>query len=116
MQITIDVMTTRKEIYEAILDSEDNQSIIGIACKDLGPGMFMTSVKEILNDGSDQLIVLNSYDITGYFLEKNRILLKNISGVIPFKTVFSNPFLKELQAKAEQQNNDGSQKKPDYIF
>lgn len=113
MQIIIDVITTRKEIHEALLDSEDNQSIIGIASKDLGPGMFMTSVKEILNDGNDQLVVLNSYDITGYFLEKNKILLKNISGVIPFKAVFTNPFLRDL---TEQQNNDESQKKPDYIF
>lgn len=115
MQITIDVITTRKEIYKAILESEDNQSIIGITSRDLGPGMFMTSVKEVLSDGNQQLVVLNSYDITGYFLERNKIFLKNISGVIPFKAVFTNPFLKELQAE-QQQQTDVSQKKPDYIF
>jgi hypothetical protein len=115
MQITIDVITTRKEIFKALVESEENQSIIGITSKDLGEGMFMTSVKEILNDDDDVLIVLNSYDITGYFLEKNRVFLKNITGVIPFKAVFTNPFLKELQLKADRQAQ-AEEKKPDYIF
>lgn len=115
MQITVDVITTRKEIYKALLESEDNQSIIGIASKDLGPGMFLTSVKEILNDDGDVVIVLSSYDTTGYFLEKNRVSLNSITGVIPFKTVFANPFLKELQRKNEPET-ELNEKKPDYIF
>lgn len=115
MQITIDVITARKEIFKALAESADNQCIIGIASKDLGPGMFMTSVKEILNDGDDVIIVLNSYDTTGYFLEKNRIPLKNITGVLPFKAVFTNPFLREVQSEADRKA-EGEEMKPDYIF
>ena len=115
MQITIDVITSRKEIYKALAESEENQSIIGIASNDLGPGMFLTTVKEILDDGSDIAIILSSYDTTGYFLEKNRISLNSITGVLPFKAVFTNPFLKELKQKEEQgseENSNGS----DYIL
>ena len=115
MQITIDVITCKEEIYHALLESEDNQSIIGISSGDLGPGMFMTSVKEIVDEGDDVLIVLNSFDVTGYFLEKNRISLNNISSVLPFKAVFSNPFLREIEEN-EKREKDLQKKKLDYIF
>jgi hypothetical protein len=114
MQITVDVITTRKEIYEALLESEDNQSIIGISSQQLGPGMYLTSVREILNDGDDVIVVLCSYDTTGYFLEKNKVSLNSISGVIPFKAVFQNPFLKELEKEIKSETATGT--KPDYIF
>lgn len=113
MQITVDIITARKEIYNALVESEDHQSIIGIASPELGPGMFMTSVKEVVHEDNDVLIVLSSYDATGYFLEKNIVSLSSITGVIPFKTLFVNPFLKELQ-KREPVLEEG--KKPDYLF
>ena len=114
MQLVIDIITTRRDIYNALVDSQENQSIIGIASKDLGPGMFMTSVKEIVDEEQDVLIVLNSYDTSGYFLEKNKVYLSSITGVLPFKAVFANPFLKALEAK-ERQDDDGPHK-PDYIL
>jgi hypothetical protein len=114
MQVAVDVITTKDEIYEALLlESEDNQSMIGISSEELGPGMFLTSVKEVLNEGDDVVVVLSSYDTTGYFPEKNKVSLGSILGVIPFKAVFRNPFLKELQkeSKASETKPD-----PDYIF
>lgn len=114
MQITVDVITTRRDIYNALCESEDNQSIIGISAGELGPGLYMTMVKEIIDHGDDMLIVLNSYDRTGYFLEKNKIALSDINGVIPFKAVFTNPFLKGL---AESQNDEAGQaRSADYLF
>ncbi|HET9486816.1 MAG TPA: hypothetical protein VFO54_05255 [Chryseosolibacter sp.] len=115
MQITIDVINTREEVYRALVESEENQSIIGIASEELGPGMFLTSVKEVLDDAGEVVVVLNNYDTTGYFLEKNRVSLTSIKGVIPFKAVFRNPFLKELQ-KTENPVTPASERKPDYIF
>ena len=115
MQLVIDIITARKDIFNALVDSEENESIIGIASNDLGQGMFMTSVKEIMEDGEDVLIVLNSYDTSGYFLEKNKVHLSRIKGIIPFRAVFTNPFLKSL---GEQEPHDDSmqQENPDYIF
>src|SRR5688572_6950354 len=114
MQITIDLLTNRDEIYKALLESEDSQSIIGIASEELGPGMFMTSVKDVLHDNSDCLVVLNSYDVTGYFLEKNKISLSKIKSVIPFKAVFTNPFLKGVNR--EGYHETPVQKDLDFIF
>lgn len=114
MQITVDVITTREEIYNALLESEDNQSIIGISSADLGAGMFLTSVREILHDEDEVIVVLSNYDTTGYFLEKNKVSLSSISGVIPFKAVFRNPFLKELEKERKPEREN--EKNPDYIF
>jgi hypothetical protein len=115
MQIVIDIITTREDIHHALVESEENQSIIGIASKDLGQGMFMTTVKEITVEAEDVLIVLNSYDTSGYFLEKNKVHLSRITGIIPFKAVFTNPFLKALEEQ-EPQETSAQQNNPDYIF
>lgn len=120
MQLVIDIITTRRDIYNALVDSEENQSIIGIASQDLGPGMFMTSVKDIIVEDEDILIILNSYDTSGCFLEKNKVHLSNIAGVIPFKAVLTNPFLKALEAREQQdrkqKKSSAQQNSPDYIF
>lgn len=115
MQLIIDIITRQEEIYKALVDSEENQSIVGIASEDLGQGMFMTSVREIIDEGPDALVVLNSYDTSGCFLEKNKVQLSTITGVIPFKAVFTNPFLKALEAE-EQRDSDEKQQSADYIF
>ena len=115
MQITIDLITKRREIYDALRESEENDCILGISSPDLGPGMFMTSVREIIHDGDEIFIVLNSYDSTGYFFEKNRISLDNVTGVLPFKTVFGNPFLKKLQTNGDGPT-DGTNDSPDYVL
>src|SRR5688500_17746094 len=115
MQLVIDIITQREDIYKALVDSEENQSIVGIASEDLGRGMFMTSVKEMIDEGQDVLIVLNSYDTSGCFLEKNKVYLGRITGVIPFKAVFTNPFLKALEAE-ERRDSTVQTQSPDYIF
>ena len=115
MQLVIDIITKREDIYNTLVDSEENQSIIGIASEDLGDGMFMTSVRDIIDEGQDILIVLNNYDTSGYFLEKNKVHLSAITGVIPFKAVFTNPFLKALDAR-EARGSSAQEQIKDYIF
>jgi hypothetical protein len=106
MENSIDLVTNRDEIYKALLESEDSQTIIGIASADLGPGIFMTLVLDIIDDGKDEIAVLNSYDITGYFLEKNKIPIRNITSVIPFRGVFVNPFLKQVHRASTESNHE----------
>jgi hypothetical protein len=115
MENKLDLITGSEQIYSALEESEDCQTIIAIACPDLGPGVFMTFVKEIIVEGGEKIAVVNSYDITGYFLEKNRIPVRNITSVIPFKGVFVNPFLKQLH---QGSRTEAAEKKQDidYIF
>jgi hypothetical protein len=115
MQNTIDLVTNRDEIYNAVLESEDCQTIIGIASEDPGRGIFMTFILEIVHDGNEQIAIFNSYDVTGYFLEKNKIPVKNITSVIPLRGVFVNPFLKHMYAVSEAKGSHEKQD-PDYLF
>jgi hypothetical protein len=84
MRNTIDLVTNRDEIYNALLQSEDCQTIIGIASADV-----MTFILEIIHDGNEQIAILNSYDVTGYFLEKNKMPVKNITSMIRLEASLS---------------------------
>jgi hypothetical protein len=46
---------------------------------------------------SDPVVILKSYDVTGYLLARNNLKLSEIESVIPFTSTFPNPFLKEYQ-------------------
>jgi hypothetical protein len=97
-QIIFDVLTSKTEILNALLESEDSNCIVGINSTEFNAGPVMTVVKEILhNDGEDAIVILNSYDATGYFLDKNKISLASIISVIPFKKIFGNPYMKGIQ-------------------
>jgi hypothetical protein len=97
-QIIFDVLTSKTEILNALLESEDSNCIVGINSTEFNAGPVMTVVKEILhNDGEDAIVILNSYDATGYFLDKNKISLASITSVIPFKKIFGNPYMKGIQ-------------------
>jgi hypothetical protein len=115
MQNIIDLVTNRDEIYKALLESEDCQTIIGIASEDLGPGIFMTFILEIIHEGNEQIAILNSYDVTGHFLEKNKIPVRNITSVISFRGVFVNPFLKHMHEVSDTKDS-GEKQGPDYLF
>jgi hypothetical protein len=115
MEDTIDLVTKPEEILKALQESQNNQTIVGLASPDLGPGIFMTFVLEMIHDGSGEVAVLNSYDITGYFLEKRKIPVKNISSVIPFRGVFVNPFLKQMH-QASKTKSDNEMQNLDYIL
>jgi hypothetical protein len=105
-EVVLDGFSDRDQILNALIESKNSHSIIGITCNEIGSGTFRASVKEIdLLDDGDALIVLSSYDTTGYFLEKNRIRLSQISRVIPFVSFFDNPFLRKIERMKPTQNN-----------
>lgn len=114
MEYTLDLKTEKSDIYNALVESEDCQTVIGITSRDLGPGVFMTCVREIVKEEDIEIAILNSYDITGHFLQTNRVPINNITSVIPFKGVFMNPYVRQFDgAKTEKR---GDKQEPDYIF
>jgi hypothetical protein len=100
----VDVLTTPKEMLNALQDSKANHSTVGINSPMLGSGTFLTCVTDIivLDDlAASPTIVLVSYDVTGYFLPTNILKLEDISSVCPFISKFNNPFVKNFErAKA----------------
>ena len=96
----VDVITSPGSILQALRDSKENHSTIGINSPLLGSGTFLTCVTDIivLDDlAASPTIVLLSYDITGYFLPTNILKLEDISSVCPFVSKFPNPFVKSFE-------------------
>lgn len=93
-----DFIKDPQDVFKALLDSKDRGTAIGIKCRILGKGMFITSVEEILiGDGNENTrIVLKGYDFTGHVLETNNIGLTEIEGVCKFPSKFGNPILNTL--------------------
>lgn len=88
------------QMLHHLMESKNNVTVIGISAPILGNGVFLTSVDDIRPCENDHIIILKGYDVTGYILERNRILLSDIRGVCPFRSPFTNPYLKELTEQA----------------
>lgn len=85
-----------EEILNALQESKDRGTVVGISAAILGNGVFLTSVENVIPADSDHIIVLKGYDVTGYILERNKIRLSDIRAICPFQSKFNNPYLKEL--------------------
>ena len=85
-------------IFKALLASKEKGTAIGIKSAQLGKGMFVTGVEDILiGDGRENTnVILKGYDFTGHVLETNNIRLTDIEGVCQFSSKFGNPILKRL--------------------
>lgn len=83
--------------------------MIGITSPDLGKDTCITAVQDIILDEDDPIIIIKGYDRSGYFLERDTLPLKNITSVIPFTSLFENPFLqgvkKDLDSIKRDQEN-----------
>lgn len=94
----IDIVTDPENMLLELLSSKEGQTVIGINAPVIGQGTYLTCVDDIIiGDEEDIQIVLKGFDVTGYFLEKNLLTIGEIRSVIPFKSAFENPFLKEMQ-------------------
>jgi hypothetical protein len=88
---------TPGQVLDAIIQSNQNRTAIGIRAPGIFNGVLVTGIENIiLDDDSDPIIVLKKYDSNGKFLDRDRLRLSEIESVCPFKSSFENPFLREL--------------------
>lgn len=84
------------EVLNILSESKAYGTAVGISAPNLGSGIYVTAVDDILMD-EDITIVLKNYDITGYILEKNKLKLGEIKSVFPFKSAFENPYMRNIR-------------------
>jgi hypothetical protein len=90
-------ITHSDQILDAIINSNKNNTAIGIRAPGIFNGVLVTGIENIiLNFDGDPIIVLKKYDSNGYFLDRDQLKLSEIESVCPFKSSFENPFLKDL--------------------
>ena len=72
-----DFIREPREVFKALLDSKERGTAIGIKADQLGKGMFVTAIDDILiGDGQENTrIILKGYDFTGHVLETNSVRL-----------------------------------------
>lgn len=92
-----DFIVSKEAIFEALIESKNNEKAIGIYCPSLTDTMVITGIENIMEQEEDVLIILKQYDMSGHMLEKNSIYLSEISSVCPFKSPVKNPFLEHIQ-------------------
>jgi hypothetical protein len=91
-------LSTAEDMINALLQSKENGNVIGIISPALGNGLFMVAVEDIILEDPEPAVKLRSYDITGFFLDKNVLKLSEIRSVCPFQTIFHNPYIAKLRS------------------
>src|SRR6187551_1890270 len=79
----LNVRSEPQEILQALLDSKQSGTAIGIISSALGSDIFTTTVEDIIIHENATLIVLKRFDTTGYILPSYKINLLEILGVWP---------------------------------
>lgn len=97
----VEVKTSPDEIFKCLVESKVSGKMIGIRSPELGKDTYLTAVMDIVLSDEDPLIVIKGYDLSGYFPNKNSLKLKDITSIIPFTSIFENPFLKEMRKERD---------------
>jgi hypothetical protein len=94
--MNLEFVTDQKEILTLLTNSKESNKAIAISSVYTGPGFIVTAVEDIiLGDSGAITVIFKSFDMTGHFLERNKLKLSEINGVIAFESDFENPFIKQ---------------------
>jgi hypothetical protein len=94
------IKNTRAEILAELQHSFEKNNAIGILVKDTNE-LITTAVVDIESDSEtgDYTIHLMDYDLHGYPIDRNRLLLSNIDRVIHFNVPFNDPLYEKERRK-----------------
>lgn len=96
--LSMDLVSDPGEMLNVLAESQACGTAVGLIAPVLGDEIRVTAVENMLI-GDDVTIILKRYDITGYMLETNKVRLSDIKSVCPFKSPFTNPYMRTLKAK-----------------
>jgi hypothetical protein len=85
-----------QKILRILFDSKENGNTIGIRSPLLGEGFFITAVDDIILQEGETTILFKPFDVTGFMLPTNKLLLADIEAACPLISEFRNPFLKNI--------------------
>lgn len=94
-KLSMELVSDPDDMLHILTDSKTNGTAVGIKAPNLGNGIYVTAVDDIVID-QEITIVLKNYDITGYMLETNKLKLGEIKSVFPFKSAFENPYMRNI--------------------
>jgi hypothetical protein len=92
----LNFLSSQPEILNALIQSKQNSTSIGIRSNVLGSETLVSCVEDIIFEEGQTIIILKHFDTTGYILPSHKINLGEIEAVYPFATPFVNPFLSNI--------------------
>jgi hypothetical protein len=96
-----DLIKNEQAILDALQHAKETGTMIGIHAPVLGTGTYITGIVDIRITDYETIVVTKGYDVTGYFLDKSSLKLGEIKSVIPFTSIFINPFLRINKKETE---------------
>lgn len=92
-ELRVQFIRNKNAILKQIKLCRKSGGLIGVYSDELGKGMFLTTVDHIHSINDEVLVVFKPYDVSGDFLEKTSVPLKDISGICPFNQIYEEPIL-----------------------
>jgi hypothetical protein len=92
---SLNFVKNRKAILKELMLSRDTGNLIGVYSRVLGEGMFLTGVDNIEDDHGTEVIIFETYDMSGQILNRTRVSVDEIKMVCPFNSAYINPILKK---------------------
>jgi hypothetical protein len=97
MHTILEFIYEPEKILAILTLSKERGTVVGINAPTLGRGTHLTAVENISHE-PEVMITLKPYDATGHILDRSRIRLSEVHSVIPFSSVFENPFMRTLSS------------------
>ena len=100
MTDVLEFISEPQKILGVLNLSKERGTVVGINAPILGRGTHLIAVDHIFF-GDEVEIILKPYDATGHILERIKLKLSDIHSVLPFTSVFENPFIRSLHHKSQ---------------
>jgi len=88
---TFDFISKKNQIIKELDFCRKTGALVGVYSKQLGDGLFLVGVEDLVYDIKDDLVVFHPYDMTGFELRQRSIRVSNIHMIIPFNNRYVKP-------------------------
>lgn len=90
---SIEFIRSKKVIRRELQFCRDEGNVVGVYASTLGNGMFLLGVEDILNLGTQEVIVFHPHDMSGSRVKKRTMFLDEIQMIVPFNNRYVRPLL-----------------------
>jgi hypothetical protein len=88
---TFDFICKKNQIIKELDFCRKTGTLIGVYSKELGDGLFLVGVEDIVYAIKDDLVIFHPCDMTGFELRRRSIFLSEIHMIIPFNNRYVKP-------------------------
>jgi hypothetical protein len=88
---TFDFICKKNQMIRELDFCRKTGALVGVYSKQLGDGLFLLGVEDLVYAIKDDLVIFHPYDMTGFELRQRSIHLSEIHMIIPFNNRYIKP-------------------------